>query len=41
LLFLFVKEGKSFIYKRKSKGPSINPWGTRWVISPQSEAETE
>jgi hypothetical protein len=39
LLFLFIECGKSFIYRRKSKGPSIDPWGTRWVISPQSEIE--
>ena len=37
LLFLFIECGKSFIYKRKSKGPSIEPWGTPWVPSPQSE----
>jgi hypothetical protein len=41
LLFLFVKKGKSFIYRRKSEGPSIDPWGTPWVILPHSETETE
>jgi len=41
LLFLFVKEGKSFMYRRKSKGPSIDPWGTPWVILPQSEKELQ
>jgi len=27
-LLLFVKEGKSFMYRKKSRGPSIDPWGT-------------
>ena len=40
-LFLFFKEGKSFMYRRKSKGASIDPWGTPWVILPQSETELE
>jgi hypothetical protein len=31
LLLLFVKRGKLFMYKRKSKGPSTDPWGTPWV----------
>ena len=39
LLFLFIKCGKSNIYRRKSKGPSIDPWGTPWVILPQWEIE--
>jgi len=25
------------MYRRKSRGPSIDPWGTPWVILPQSE----
>jgi hypothetical protein len=41
LLLLFVKEGKSFMYRRKSKGPSIDPWETPWVILPQSETKEE
>jgi len=39
LLFLFIECGKSFMYRRKSKGPSIDPWGKPWVTSPQSETE--
>ena len=39
LLFSFIEYGKSFIYSRKSRGPSTNPWGTPWVILPQSEIE--
>jgi len=39
LLFLFIECGKSFVCRRKSKGPSIDPGGTPWVISPQSEIE--
>jgi len=39
LLFLFIECGKSFIYRRKSKGPRIDPWGTPWVIWPQSDIE--
>ena len=39
LLLLFVRKGRSFMYNRKSKGPSIDPRGTPWVISPQSETE--
>jgi len=34
LLLLSVREGRSFMYKRKSKGPSIDPWGTPWVVLP-------
>ena len=41
LLFLVVKEGRLFIYNKKSKGPNIDPWGTPWFISPQSETELE
>jgi hypothetical protein len=41
LLLLFVKEGKLFMYRRKNKGPSINPWGTPWVILLQSETKAE
>ena len=41
LSLLFVKEGKSFMYRRKSKGPSIDPWGTPWVTLPQSETVVE
>jgi hypothetical protein len=41
LLLLFVKESKSFMYRRKSKGHSINRWGTPWVILPQSETEVQ
>jgi hypothetical protein len=41
LLLLFVKRGKSFMYRRKSKGPSTDPWGTPWVILPQPEIEAE
>jgi hypothetical protein len=28
LVSLFVKEGKSFMYRRKSKGHNIDSWGT-------------
>jgi len=38
---LSVREGRSFMYKRKSKGPSINPWGTPWVVLPHPETEFE
>jgi hypothetical protein len=41
LLLLFVKEGKSFMYRRNSKGPSIDPWGTPWVTLPQPETEVQ
>jgi hypothetical protein len=40
-LLLFVKSGKSFMYRRKSKGPSTDPWGTPWVILPQTEIEAD
>ena len=39
LLLLSVREGRSFMNRRKSKGPSIDPWGTPWVILPHSEEE--
>jgi len=41
LLLVFTREGRSFIYKRKSRGPSIDPWGTPCVILPQSETDLE
>jgi len=39
LLLLSVWEGRSFMYRRKSKGPSIDPWGTPWVVLPHSETK--
>jgi hypothetical protein len=41
LLLLFVKRGKSFMYRRKSKGPSTDTWGIPWVILPQPKIEAE
>jgi len=41
LLLLSVREGRLFMYRRKSKGPSIDPWGTPWVVLPHSEIEYE
>jgi hypothetical protein len=29
--------GRSLVYSRKSKGPRIDPWGTRCLICPQSD----
>ena len=35
----FVNWGRSFMYRRKSSGPSIDPCGTPYVTSPQCEHE--
>ncbi len=37
LLYIGIILGKSFIYRRKSRGPRIEPWGTPCLISSQFE----
>ena len=37
----FVICGKSLMQSRKGSGPSIDPWGTPYVISPQFEHKLE
>jgi len=41
LLLLSMRKGRSFMYRKKSKGSSIDPWGTPWVVLPHSESEFE
>jgi len=37
IAFLFITAGKSFMYKRNSVGPSIEPCGTPCLITAQFE----
>jgi hypothetical protein len=37
LEFVFIPCGRSLIYRRKNKGPKIDPWGTPHFLIPQLE----